>query len=80
MKIPRKMVVPTMALVALVIAALFHAPWVTLPLICVAYAASIPWIFHTYRKLEKQHQTEEENLSSLAFGISTIKMDASDEE
>ena len=27
-----------------------------------------------------KHQTEEENLSSLAFGISTIKMDASDEE
>lgn len=80
MKIPRKMVVPTMAFVALVIAALFHAPWVTLPLICIVYAASIPWIFHTYRKLEKQHQTEEENLSSLAFGISTIKIDDSDDE
>lgn len=80
MKIPPKMVVPTMAFVALMIAALFHAPWVTLPLICIAYAASIPWIFHTYRKLEKQHQAEEEELSSLAFGITTIEITPSEDD
>lgn len=79
-KIPPKMMVPTMAFVALLIAALFNAPWVTLPLICLIYAASIPVIFHQYRKLEKEHQAEEEQLSSLAFGISTIEIVPHDEE
>ncbi len=79
-KIPPKMMVPTMAFVALLVAALFNAPWVTLPLICLIYAASIPVIFHQYRKLEKEHQAEEEQLSSLAFGISTIEIVPHDEE
>lgn len=79
-KIPPKMMVPTMAFVALLLAALFNAPWVTLPLICLIYAASIPVIFHQYRKLEKEHQAEEEQLSSLAFGISTIEIVPHDEE
>lgn len=80
MKIPPKMMVPTMAFVALFVAALFNAPWVTLPLVCVVYAASIPVIFHQYRKLEKEHQGKEEDLSSLAFGISTIEISPNDEE
>lgn len=80
MKIPPKMMVPVMAFVALVVAALFNAPWVTLPIICIVYAASIPLIFHQYRKLEKEHQTHEEDLSSLAFGISAIEISPSDDE
>ncbi|OFW90214.1 MAG: hypothetical protein A3B66_03165 [Alphaproteobacteria bacterium RIFCSPHIGHO2_02_FULL_46_13] len=80
MKIPPKMMVPVMAFVALVVAALFNAPWVTLPIICIVYAASIPLIFHQYRKLEKEHQAHEEDLSSLAFGISTIEISPTDDE
>lgn len=80
MKIPPKMMVPVMAFVALVVAALFNAPWVTLPIICIVYAASIPLIFHQYRKLEKEHQADEEELSSLAFGISTIEISPHDDE
>lgn len=80
MKIPPKMMVPTMAFVALVIAALLHAPWVTLPLICIVYTASIPLVFHQYRTLEKQHQSEEEDLPSLAFGFSSIEIAPQDEE
>jgi CDP-diacylglycerol--serine O-phosphatidyltransferase len=71
-KIPAKMMVPTMALVALFFAALFHTPWVTLPLVCIVYMASIPVILHKYRQLEKEHLSEEEGLSSLAFGFSVI--------
>lgn len=80
MKIPPKMMVPTLAFVALFIAALFNAPWVTLPLVCIVYAASIPLIFHQYRRLEKEHQAEEEQLSSLAFGISAIEISPTDDE
>jgi CDP-diacylglycerol--serine O-phosphatidyltransferase len=80
MKIPSKMMVPVMAFVALLVAALFNAPWVTLPIICIVYAASIPLIFHQYRKLEKEHQAEEEQLSSLAFGISAIEISPHDDE
>lgn len=80
LKIPPKMMVPTMALVALFFAALFHTPWVTLPLICITYMISIPVIFHSYRKLEKQHHSEEENLSSLAFGISSIDIAPHEDE
>lgn len=80
MKIPPKMMVPTMAFVALVIAALLHAPWVTLPLICIVYTVSIPLVFHQYRTLEKQHQAEEEDLPSLAFGFSSIEIAPQDEE
>ncbi len=80
LKIPPKMMVPVMAAVALYFAALLHAPWVTLPLVCIAYVASIPVIFHQYRKLEKQHQAEEENLSSLAFGFSTLDITPHEDE
>ena len=80
MKIPPKMMVPTMAFVALVVAALFNAPWVTLPIICVVYVASIPLIFNQYRRLEKENQAVNEDLSSLAFGISTIEISPHDEE
>jgi len=79
-KIPPKMMVPTMAFVALIVAALFNAPWVTLPIICVVYATSIPLIFHQYRRLEKEHQVEEENLSSLTFGISKIEVNPNDDD
>lgn len=80
MKIAPKMMVPTMAFVALIVAALFNAPWVTLPIICIIYVVSIPLIFNQYRKLEKEHQAVEEELSSLAFGISTIEISPHDEE
>lgn len=80
LRLPPKMMVPTMAFVALVIAALLHAPWVTLPIICIIYAVSVPLVFHQYRKLEKQHQSVEEDLSSLAFGISSIQIDPHEEE
>lgn len=70
MKLPAKMLVPAMGLVALILAALVHAPWVTLTIIAVTYAISIPVVFMRYRKLEKKNHGTNEDLSSLAFGIS----------
>lgn len=70
LKLPSKMLVPAMGFVALVIAALIHAPWITLTIIGLAYTVSIPVIFHRYRKMEKKHQGTTEDLTSLAFGMS----------
>lgn len=70
LKLPSKMLVPAMALVALILAALVHAPWVTLTLIALTYTVSIPVVFHRYRKTEKKHQGTTEDLASLAFGMS----------
>lgn len=74
-KVPAGMMVPLMAGVALFIAALFHTPWVTLPLVCIAYMASIPIIFHSYRRNEKKYMNAQEDLSSLAFGITAVSDD-----
>jgi CDP-diacylglycerol---serine O-phosphatidyltransferase len=65
--IPVSMQVPVMALCALILAALIHAPWVSLTLIALLYTISIPYVFHLYRKQEKQFQ-KPEDLTSLAFG------------
>jgi CDP-diacylglycerol--serine O-phosphatidyltransferase len=40
--------------VGLVGAALFSAPWMTLSLICIAYAASIPFAIRSYRRLRQR--------------------------
>lgn len=71
-KVPSRMTVPVMALVGLYIAALIHAPWVTLTVVSVVYLGSVPIILHQYRKLEKENQQTTEDLSSLAFGIAPI--------
>ena len=71
MKLPAKMLVPSMALVTLIIAALIHAPWITLTILASVYAISIPIVFTRYRKLEKKHSAIPEDLSSLAFGMAS---------
>lgn len=69
MKLPARMQVPVMAFITLVLAALFHAPWITLTILATLYAVSIPIIFVRYRKQEKKYG-KQEDLSSLAFGMS----------
>lgn len=80
LKLPDRMAVPLMAAICLVIAAMIHAPWVTLTLLTAVYLISIPLAFNHYRKLEKQHEKQTEDLSSLAFGIDEINLDISNEE
>lgn len=70
MKLPAKMTIPLMAALGSLIAALIHAPWITLTILSLSYLISIPVVLHRYRQKEKQFQAQPENLSSLAFGIS----------
>lgn len=70
-RVPAKMGVPMLAFLGLLLAALIHAPWVMLSIISVIYLISMPIVFHQYRQKEKQYQTQPEDLSSLAFGITT---------
>lgn len=70
--IPAKMTIPVMALVAAIIAALIHAPWVMLTLISIVYLASMPIVFARYRRKEREYQGQTEDLSSLAFGITSF--------
>ncbi|MBE2191055.1 MAG: phosphatidylcholine/phosphatidylserine synthase [Alphaproteobacteria bacterium] len=80
MKLPDRMAVPLMAAIGLIVAAMIHAPWVTLTLISSAYLISVPLALNHYRKLEQRFEKRNEDLSSLAFGIDEINMDASNEE
>ncbi len=80
LKLPAKMLVPAMALVALVLAALVHTPWVALTIICATYTVSIPVVFHRYRKLEKANQGTNEDLTSLAFGMASDDILIGDED
>lgn len=80
MKLPSHMAVPLMAALGLVIAALIHAPWVTLTLLSTSYLISIPLSLSHYRSLEKKFEARQEDLSSLAFGIDEINMDPVDED
>lgn len=67
--IPARMTIPVMGLVACIIAALIHAPWITLTLISFAYIVSMPIVFARYRRKEREYQGRAEHLSDLAFGI-----------
>ncbi len=76
---PQRFLLPMMGAFALTIAALIHAPWVTLTVIMTGYLISMPFIFTNYRKHERRHNTTTEDFSSLAFGISLPQKKDSDE-
>lgn len=67
-RVPAKLTMPILAFAAITLAALVHAPWITLTLISLIYLASVPVGYHTYRKLEKKYANEPEEFSDLAFG------------
>lgn len=70
--VPSKMIIPVMAFLGLLIAAIVHAPWIMLTIITFVYLAFMPIVFHSYRKKEKLYQAQPEELSSLAFGITNF--------
>ncbi len=77
-KIPQRMAVPLMGLIALVIAALIHTPWILLSGVAIIYTISIPFVIRRYRALEKHHAGKPEDFSSLAFGIDLNSDEKSD--
>lgn len=54
-KIPQRLVLPTMLGIGLYLAFLVSAPWTTLTLTGVAYAGSIPFSVRAYRALKDSH-------------------------
>lgn len=70
--VPSRMTVPVMALLAAMIAAVIHAPFVMLSIISVVYVATMPVVFARYRRKEREYQAHPEDLSSLAFGITSF--------
>lgn len=80
MKLPSHMAVPLMGGIGLLVAALIHAPWVTLTLVSSAYLVAIPLSLARYRRQEKEFENRNEDLSSLAFGIDDIDLDGLEED
>lgn len=70
--VPARMTVPVMALFCALIAALIHAPWITLTLLSLSYLTTIPIVLHRYRQKEKLYQAHPEELASLAFGLTSF--------
>jgi CDP-diacylglycerol--serine O-phosphatidyltransferase len=72
MHVPSRMIIPVMAALGALIAALIHAPWIMLTILSVSYLITIPVVFHRYRQKEKQYQAQPEELASLAFGLTSF--------
>lgn len=70
-KIPAKMAMPMLALVAVIIAALIQAPWPTLTIMSLTYIATIPFSIRHFRKIVKETR-EEYDLTELALGVSEL--------
>lgn len=59
-KVPRLGAVPLLAIAGLLLAALVHAPWITLTVMGVTYAASIPIGWHYYYRLKRDNADKPE--------------------
>jgi CDP-diacylglycerol--serine O-phosphatidyltransferase len=58
-KVPHKLVLPTMLVVGLLTAALISAPWITLAAILFCYIATIPLSIRKYRKHKADDKAKE---------------------
>lgn len=57
-RLPARSSMPVLATVGLVIAALIHAPWPSLSLFVMIYAASLPLSWRVYKRREQRAQSE----------------------
>lgn len=71
-KLPAKFGMPALAGAAVLIAALLHAPWLTLTILAFVYIVSIPLAVRRFRKLQKIHG-DDVPLSDLALGAIVIE-------
>lgn len=67
-QLKQKMLIPFLAFIGLCMAILIHAPWVMLSAVSIIYMISLPLAFRYYRKLEKEHNEGNEDLTDLAIG------------
>jgi CDP-diacylglycerol--serine O-phosphatidyltransferase len=70
-KIPAKLGMPALVFAVILVAALVHAPWQTLTIATLAYASSIPFAITSFRKLQREHQ-DDEDMTDLAIGAIAI--------
>lgn len=70
-KVPAKFSIPVLGLAALLIAALLHAPWLTLTIIGIAYLISLPLGVQKFRALQKEYG-DDDDLTDLALGAIVI--------
>ncbi|PZQ47650.1 MAG: CDP-diacylglycerol O-phosphatidyltransferase [Micavibrio aeruginosavorus] len=70
--VPAKLGMPTLAFAALLIAALFHAPWQTLSIAALFYIAAIPFAVRKFRLLQKEYN-DDEDLADLAIGAISLE-------
>ncbi len=66
-KVPAKFSIPLLGVAALMIAALLHAPWLTLTILGTAYIVSLPFGVQKFRQLQKEHG-DDDDLTDLALG------------
>jgi CDP-diacylglycerol--serine O-phosphatidyltransferase len=72
-RLPAKLGMPALAFAALLIAALFHAPWQTLSVAAIFYMGAIPFAIRKFRQLQKEHGGEEEDMTDLAIGAISLE-------
>lgn len=72
-RVPAKLGMPSLAFAALLIAALFHAPWQTLTVAAFFYMGAVPFAVQKFRKLQKEYEGEEEDMTDLAIGAVSLE-------
>lgn len=75
LRIPARLAMPVLALAALGIAAMIHAPWITLTVLMVVYVTSVPFSLRVYQRLaaaNPDHPESGEPLSDLALGVVSL--------
>lgn len=72
-RLPAKLGMPALAFAALLMAALFHAPWQTLTVASIFYMGMIPFAIRKYRVMEKEYAGEEEDMADLAIGAISLE-------
>lgn len=70
-KMPKKMAMPMLGIVVLIMAGLIQAPWQTLTILSTAYLVHIPFALRHFRKLQKLH-ADDEDMTDLAIGASAL--------
>lgn len=65
-RVPQSMVVPVLAGVGLIAAALVSTPWLTLSLIGIAYVISLPFSFRQFRRLKAEARRLQDELDANA--------------